>query len=52
MFGNELQISVMEHGLKSLVETLLVGFIRYVSPALHFLGLRGQQAQPLLHEHD
>jgi hypothetical protein len=38
-------MSAMEQGLKLLVLTLLVGFIRYVPPESHTLVLNGQQLQ-------
>ena len=47
MFGKEPQISDIEHGLKSSLVTLLVGFMRYVSPALHLESLKGQQLHPV-----
>lgn len=46
MLGNDPQISEIEQGLKSSLVTLLVGFIKYVSPALHVSSLNGQQLQP------
>lgn len=51
MLGNVLQTSDTEQGLKSLVVTLLVGFIIYVSPALHTVSLRGQHPHDPLHGH-
>lgn len=52
MLGNDPQISEIEQGLKSSVVTLLVGFIKYVWPALQMVSLNGQQLQPAgLQEH-
>jgi len=48
--GKLVQMVVIEHGLKSFVDTLDVGFMMYVPPASHWVELRGQQIQ-LLPEH-